>query len=198
MFTIGALLPTIVYMTTIRVATEGDAAACAAIYARYVTDTAITFEDEPPSTAEMARRIAAAADRHAWLVATAADGDGAGDGGAGGDRVVGYAYGAPFQSRPAYRWSCLSSVYLEWGRRRTGAGRALYTALLDRLAGRGYRTAVAGITLPNEASVGLHEAMGFERAGTYRRIGWKFDAWHDVAFLQRVLGPAGEAPEELR
>ncbi len=173
-------------MTTIRVATEGDAAACAAIYARYVTDTAITFEEEPPSVARMAGRMAAAADRHAWLVATDAE------------RVVGYAYGAPFRSRPAYRWSCLSSVYLEWGRRRTGSGRALYTALLDLLADRGYRTAVAGITLPNEASVGLHEAMGFEPAGTYRRIGWKFDAWHDVAFLQRALGPAGEAPGELR
>jgi phosphinothricin acetyltransferase len=112
-------------------------------------------------------------------------------------RVVGYAYGGPFQSRPAYRWSCAVSVYLEVGRRRTGLGRALYADLLDRLAARGYRVAVAGITLPNEASTGLHRAMGFEPVGTYRRIGWKFDSWHDVAFAQRAIGTALDPPADV-
>jgi phosphinothricin acetyltransferase len=138
----------------------------------------------PPSTEEMARRIAAAQRTHAWLVL---EEDG---------RVVGYAYGIPWRSRAAYRWACEVSVYLERGRRRTGAGRALYEALLPRLAARGYRTALAGMTLPNEASVGLHRAVGFEPVGTFRRVGYKHGAWHDVAWAQIVLADGDEPPAE--
>jgi phosphinothricin acetyltransferase len=159
----------------VRDATPEDAEACAAIYAPYVTDTAITFELDVPSAAAMAARIAAAAQTHAWLVAE--------DGG----RVAGYAYGGPYKERAAYRWACEVSVYIERRRHRTGAGRALYEALLARLAARGYRMAVAGMTLPNDASVALHRAMGFEPIGTYRRIGYKHGAWHDVAWTQRPL-----------
>lgn len=168
-----------------RTASAQDAAACAAIYEPYVSGTAITFETEPPSAAEMAGRIEAALQTHAWLVLEDED------------RVVGYAYGGRFHARPAYRWACETSVYLEPGRRRTGAGRALYESLLARLIQRGYRIAIAGMTLPNEASVGLHEAMGFEPVGTYRRIGYKLGAWHDVAWMQRALGgpPEGEPAE---
>jgi L-amino acid N-acyltransferase YncA len=168
----------------IRDASELDGEACAAIYAPYVTGTAITFETEPPTAADMATRITATARTHAWLVLE--------DGG----RVVGYAYGGRYKSRAAYRWSCEVSVYTETGRRRTGGGRALYEVLLARLAERGYRTAVAGMTLPNEASVGLHRAMGFEPVGTYRRIGWKHGAWHDVAWFQRPIGDGREPPSE--
>jgi L-amino acid N-acyltransferase YncA len=168
----------------VRDASERDADACARIYAPYVTDTAISFETEPPSATEMARRIAAARSTHAWLVAE--------DEG----RVVGYAYGVPFRPRAAYRWSCEVSVYLELGRRRTGAGRALYEALLARLADRGYRTALAGMTLPNEASEGLHRALGFEPVGTFRRIGFKHGRWHDVAWTQRTLAAGDEPPRE--
>jgi L-amino acid N-acyltransferase YncA len=170
----------------IRDASGRDAEACAAIYAPYVTDTAITFELAPPTPAEMADRIAAAQRAHAWLVLVD------------GDHVVGYAYGSPHKARPAYRWSCEVSVYLERGRRRTGGGRALYTELLDRLAARGFRSAVAGMTLPNDASVGLHRAMGFQPVGTYRRIGWKHGRWHDVAWVQRVLGTDEDPPAEPR
>jgi L-amino acid N-acyltransferase YncA len=165
----------------VRDALEQDAAACAAIYAPYVTDTAITFETEPPSPADMAARIATAARAHAWLVL---EQDG---------RVVGYAYGGRFNSRAAYRWACEVSVYLEPGRRRTGAGRALYNELLPRLAACGFRIAVAGMTLPNDASLGLHRAMGFEHVGIYRRIGFKLGSWHDVAWTQRLLAD-GEGP----
>jgi L-amino acid N-acyltransferase YncA len=168
----------------VRDATEQDAAACAAVYAPYVTDTAITFEYEPPTAADMAVRIAAAQRAHAWLVL---EDDG---------RVVGYAYAGPHKERAAYRWSCEVSIYLESGRRRRGGGRALYEALLSRLAERGFRTAVAGMTLPNEASVGLHRALGFEPVGIYRRIGWKHGAWHDVAWAQRALGPGGAHTEK--
>jgi L-amino acid N-acyltransferase YncA len=173
-------------ISNIRDASERDAEACAAIYAPYVIDTAITFEIDPPPAAEMAERIAKAQRTHAWVVL---EDDG---------RVVGYAYGGPYKSRAAYRWSCEVSVYLEPGRRRTGGGRALYDALFARLAERGFRTAVAGMTLPNEASVGLHSAMGFEPVGTYRRIGWKHDTWHDVAWAQRTIAGGQNPPAEPR
>jgi phosphinothricin acetyltransferase len=170
----------------IRDASAADAAGCAAIYAPYVLDTAVSFESEPPGSAEMAERIAAAVRTHAWLVLEAEDG------------ITGYAYGGPFKAREAYRWSCEVSVYLERGRLRAGGGRALYTALLARLTDRGYRTAVAGMTLPNDASVGLHRAMGFELVGINTRIGWKHDRWHDVAWMQRCLGTTDGPPLDLR
>jgi phosphinothricin acetyltransferase len=169
---------------TVRDASEGDAPACAAIYAPYVRETAVSFESEPPTPAQMAERIAAATRTHAWIVH---EDDG---------RVVGYAYGVPHKERAAYRFSCEVSVYVEQGRRRTGSGRALYEALLERLAARGYRMAVAGMTLPNEASAGLHRAMGFEPVGVYRQIGWKFGAWHEVAWMQRALGVEHNPPPE--
>jgi L-amino acid N-acyltransferase YncA len=170
----------------LRDASVDDAEACAAIYAPYVLDTPITFELEPPPAAEFARRIAAAQRTHAWLVL---EDDG---------RVVGYAYGGPMKERAAYRWSCEVSVYLELDRRRTGGGRMLYEALLARLAERGYRTAIAGMALPNNASVGLHRALGFEPVGTYRRIGWKLGGWHDVAWVQRPLATGDDPPTEPR
>jgi phosphinothricin acetyltransferase len=171
-------------MGDVRSATIEDAAACAAIYAPFVRETAITFESSLPGEAEMAERIAAALDTYAWVVL---EQDGA---------VRGYAYGGPFRSRAAYRWSCEVSVYVERGRTRTGAGRRLYADLLERLRRRGYRTAVAGMTLPNEGSVALHRAMGFEPVGTYREIGYKLGAWHDVAWVQRALAEVGEPPAE--
>jgi phosphinothricin acetyltransferase len=167
----------------VRFSTPDDAAACAAIYAPYVTDSVVSFEEEPPSAAEMARRIEGSI---AWLVLEV------------GGRVVGYAYAAAFHPRAAYRWACEVSVYLEQGRRRTGGGRALYDVLLPHLTERGYRTAIAGMTLPNEASAGLHAALGFEPVGTYRRVGYKFGAWHDVAWTQRMLATGDDEPEEPR
>lgn len=164
---------------TIRPAGPDDAAVCAAIYDPYVRDTSITFELDVPAADEMAQRIAAA---RAWLVAET-------DG-----RVVGYAYAGPFATRPAYRWACEVSVYLEEGRRRTGAGRTLYGALLEHLTGLGYHVAVARIALPNDASLALHERFGFEKVGVHRRIGYKLGRWHDVAILQRELAPATVPP----
>ncbi|KAA1424749.1 N-acetyltransferase family protein [Mumia zhuanghuii] len=166
----------------VRDATADDAAACVAIYTPYVESTAITFETTPPSTAEMAERIAAAQERHAWLVLDD------------GERIAGYAYGGPFKSRPAYAWSCEVSVYLDREQRRSGGGRALYEALFARLEKMGVRTLVAVIALPNAASLGLHSALGFEPAGTLRRIGWKHGSWHDVAWMQRRIGDDSWAP----
>lgn len=172
-------------MVTVRDAKREDAEACAAIYAPYVTDSVITFELKPPTVEEMAARIAVAKVRHSWLILEDAG------------QVVGYAYGSEFKSRAAYRWSCEVSVYLEVARTRSGGGRMLYEALFERLAYRGYRTAIAGMTLPNAASEGLHRAMGFELVGIYRKIGWKHDAWHDVAFMQRALSTGEDPPAEI-
>ncbi len=172
----------------VRDAVASDAAACAAIYAPYVRETAITFELEPPGAEEFAARIAAAQSGHAWIVLED-------------DRaVVGYAYGATWQSRPAYRFSCEVSVYVEMGRRRSGAGRALYGALIERLRARGFRNAVAGLTVPNEASEGLHLALGFRPVGAYTNIGYKLGAWHDVAYFQLELAETdtGAVPPEPR
>ena len=171
---------------TIRDAMADDAAACAAIYAPYVAETTVSFEDEPPSAEEMGRRIARARQAHAWLVLEE-DGD-----------VVGYAYAAPVKERAAYRWSCEVSVYLARGHGGAGRGRALYEALFARLAERGYRRAVAGMTLPNDASAGLHRALGFEPIGVQRRIGWKHGGWRDVAWVQRSLGDDDGPPAPLR
>jgi L-amino acid N-acyltransferase YncA len=170
----------------VRDASEADGSTCARIYEPYVRETAVTFEIEPPGARDMAERIGTALATHAWLVLEA-------DG-----RVAGYAYGGPFRSRAAYRWSAEASVYLERGLERRGGGRTLYEALFRRLSERGFRTAVAGMTLPNDASVALHRAMGFEPVGTYRAIGWKLGAWHDVAWMQRPLGPDTGPPGQLR
>jgi phosphinothricin acetyltransferase len=176
----------------IRAATTADAGACAAIYAPYVTDTVISFETVPPPAGEMAERIASANRTHAWIVA-ADEGEAEREGG-----VFGYAYGGPFASRPAYRFSSEVSIYVEPGRRRSGAGRRLYEALFARLAERGFRGVAAGMTLPNEASEGFHRALGFEPVGTYRRIGWKHGSWHDVAWMQRRLEAGQDPPAEPR
>jgi phosphinothricin acetyltransferase len=170
----------------VRDAGPADAAACAEIYAPYVRETAISFELEPPGEQEMAGRIAASAAAHAWVVL---EQDG---------RVVGYAYGKELNSRRAYRFSCEVSVYVEPGRRRSGAGRSLYEALFERLRARGFRIAVAGMTVPNDASEGLHLALGFRLVGTYAHIGYKLGRWHDVAWYQLELADPGTPPAELR
>lgn len=159
----------------IREATLADATVCREIYAPYVTGTGITFETEVPALASMEDRIAAALAQHSWVVLQEAGG------------VRGFAYAGPFGDRAAYRWSCIVSVYLEPGRRRTGAGRLLYLTLFDRLVARGYVVAAAGITLPNEPSLALHRAVGFTEVGVHRGIGWKHGIWRDVSWLQRDL-----------
>jgi len=170
----------------VRDAVAGDAAACAALYAPYVRETAITFELDAPGEQEMAARIAASRAGHAWVVLE--------QGGA----VCGYAYGAQWQSRPAYRFSCEVSVYVEMGRRRSGAGRALYEGLFERLRARGFRNAIAGMTVPNEASEGLHLALGFRPVGTYTNVGYKLGAWHHVAYFQLQLAETVAMPPEPR
>ncbi len=158
-----------------------DAEPCRAIYAHFVEHTAVSFETEPPTTAEMRERIRSAVRSHAWLVA---DDDG---------EVVAYAYGAPHRARAAYRFLAEVSVYVAPGHERRGLGRALYGPLLARLRERGYRTAVAGMTLPNPGSQGLHAALGFREIGTFHRAGWKHGAWHDTGWMElSLVGDSGD------
>jgi L-amino acid N-acyltransferase YncA len=159
-----------------------DAAACAAIYAPHVESSAVSFEEEVPGAGEMATRIERYGASHAWLVAEQEG------------QVVGYAYGTAFNERPAYRWSAGVSVYVAEGARGIGVGRALYTALFERLRECGFRMACAGITLPNRSSVGLHESLGFRRVGLNPEIGFKEGAWHDVGWYQLELAPAPKGP----
>jgi L-amino acid N-acyltransferase YncA len=154
---------------------ERDAAACAAIYAPSVESTPTSFELVAPDAAEFAHRIEKYSATHQFLVAEA------------GGHVVGYAYACHWRERPAYDWSVEVSVYVEAGHQGEGVGRALYLELLDRLRARGFHVAVAGITLPNPASIALHERLGFESIGALREIGWKVGGWHDVGYWQLIL-----------
>jgi L-amino acid N-acyltransferase YncA len=175
---------------------DRDAAACAAIYAPSVESTPISFEVVAPDAAEFVRRIARYSATHQFLVAEAG---GEGDAGASGEptaggEVVGYAYACRWRERPSYDWAVEVSVYVDAAHQGEGIGRALYAELLDRLRAQGFRVAVAGITLPNPASIALHEAMGFEPIGALREIGWKRDAWHDVGYWQLLLAPDATDP----
>lgn len=169
----------------IRAATADDAGSIAAIYAPYVTGTVVSFETEAPDAAEMTRRMAGDAGRYPWLVARGEDG-----------ALLGYAYATAFRTRPAYRFSVETTVYVAADAQRRGAGRALYAALLPVLEAQGFVQAIAAITLPNPASVALHEAFGFRRIGAYEEVGFKQGGWHDVGLWQRALAPPSEAPEE--
>lgn len=159
----------------IRQATEADAARLLTIYAPYVESTAVSFETFVPSVEEFTARIAKSLSKWQYLVA---EHDGA---------LAGYAYGSTHRERAAYRYSVEVSAYLDPRFHRQGIGTALYRRLFDDLIARGYCSAFAGVTLPNEASVGMHRSVGFEEVGVFKRIGWKFDRWHDVAWFQRAL-----------
>ncbi len=153
-----------------------DAGPLLAIYTPIVTDTAISFELEPPTEPEFADRIARISGSDPWLVAEV-------DG-----RVAGYAYATAFRARAAYGATRESTVYVDPGHQGRGVARALMTALLDRLEADGVHLVVAGIVLPNEPSVALHERLGFRPVGVFTDVGRKFGRWHDVGFWQRRLG----------
>jgi L-amino acid N-acyltransferase YncA len=170
----------------IRLARGSDASAIASMYAPIVEQTAVSFEVDPPDEAEIARRLADTLPSYPWLVL---DADG---------RIEGYAYASRHRARAAYRWSVDVSVYVADGCRRRGVGRGLYRSLLRILTAQGYVSAYAGISLPNPASVALHEAMGFTPIGVYRSVGYKLGAWRDVGWWQLALRPAEAVPAEPR
>ncbi len=172
-----------------------DGAACAAIYAPYVMHSAVSFETVPPSTQEFAARIARMQRTHAFLVAVDDQAPPAVC-----EAIAGFAYAGPHHERAGYRWATSVSVYVDARQHRRGVGRELYATLFDLLRRQGLWVACSGITLPNAASVALHESFGFEPIGVYRRIGWKAGSWRDVGWWQLALHPAdddsGEPPPE--
>ena len=169
---------------TIRLTTAADADQISSIYAPFVTRTAITFEVDVPTADEMERRIADTMEAMPWLVCER-------------DReVLGYAYAVSHRKRAAYQWSVESSVYIREHYHRRGIGRALYSALFKILKLQRFCNVYGGVTLPNPASVCLHETFGFEKIGVYPAIGYKFGAWHDVGWWHLRLRdrPAEPAP----
>lgn len=171
--------------TVFRLATLNDAEQIQGIYAPYCS-TPISFELEPPSVEEMQQRLNVVLKQYPWLVCEEAG------------RILGYAYANFHRERAAYRWSVDVSVYIDQDHHRRGIGRALYTSLFELLRLQGYINSYAGVTLPNPGSVGLHLAMGFEPVGTYSQVGFKYGAWHDVAWYQLLLQPRLERPAQPR
>ncbi|HVR84170.1 MAG TPA: GNAT family N-acetyltransferase [Planctomycetota bacterium] len=164
-----------------------DARAIRDIYAPFVSDSATSFEADPPDVATMELRIQELHGKFPWLVYEA------------GREVLGYAYASPHRAaRKAYQWCVEVSIYLHALARGRGAGRALYSGLFDLLVRQGYVNAYAGVTLPNPASLRLHQSLGFQPIGVYPRIGFKLGNWHDVAWLQlRLQEVAVPVPEPL-
>jgi L-amino acid N-acyltransferase YncA len=167
----------------IRPAADRDASAIAEIYAPFVESSATSFETEAPSAEEIRRRLHETTVAYPWLVCVR------------GETVAGYAYATKHRVRAAYQWSVETSVYVHDSCRRAGVGRGLYTSLFAILAAQGFVNAYAGITLPNDRSVALHEAVGFQPVGVYRKIGYKTGAWHDVGWWHLALKAHPSSPE---
>jgi phosphinothricin acetyltransferase len=163
-----------------------DAPAVAAIYRPAIETTIASFEEPAPDAGAMAARMRATLERFPWLVATD------------GETAVGYAYAGPHAERAGYRWSVNVSAYVAPAFHGRGIGRRLYDELLPILRRQRFVNVYAGIALPNPASVALHEAIGMRRIGVYERVGFKFGAWHDVAWYGlRLTDPLGSPPEPI-
>lgn len=162
-----------------------DAERVADIYRPYVSAALVSFEEVPPTAAEMAERMLATLAWTPWLVAED-------DGG----WVVGYAYAARHRERPGYRWSIDISVYVHGNWQRRGVGRALYAQLLDIIRRQRFVNVYAGITMPNPGSVALHTSIGMTQIGVYERVGYKFGDWRDVAWYGMRLTEPTDPPLE--
>ena len=171
-------------MSAIRFAAPGDAEQIAAIYAPFVQHTAVSFEETPPDADEIRARMARLRGRWPWLVAADAE------------RVLGYAYASEHRARAAYRWAVDTTVYVDESARRGGLGRSLYRELFRILTRQGFSAAYAGIALPNDASVGLHKAVGFEFVAVYPSVGFKLGRWYDVSWWRRTLNEPSEHPAD--
>lgn len=172
-------------MTEIRLANDKDGAHMLEIYAPIIEQSAISFEYQVPTVGQFENRVVKVLQSHPWLVCTSQE------------KVVGYAYAGPHRSRDAYKWSTELSVYVHSQFQRKRIANALYTALISVLKLQGFYTALAGITLPNETSVGFHETFGFTPVGIYNNIGNKFNRWHSVGWWELPLQPYGSPVETL-
>ncbi len=168
-------------MINIRSAQIEDAADLVAIYAPYVETTVITFETEVPTVADFASRIKKTLEKFPYLVAEEEG------------QIVGYAYASTYYARAAYDWTVELSVYVSREARGKGIGSLLYDALEEELTARGFKNFLACIALPNPASLALHKKRGYEQVAHFKNVGYKFDTWHDIVWLQKSL--VGEMDE---
>lgn len=166
----------------IHLAEEKDAGGILAVYAPYVEETAVSFEIDVPGPKEFRERVTGILGVYPYLVCEE-------DGG-----ILAFSYASRFRERAAYRFDVEVSVYIDPAYHGRGIGKALYAALFRLLTELGYYTAYAGITLPNERSVGLHEAFGFRHVGAYRRTGYKQGRWLDVALMEKPLREYDDQP----
>ncbi|HFU4466568.1 TPA: N-acetyltransferase family protein [Streptococcus suis] len=162
-------------MIEIRSARLEDAADLVAIYAPYVEKTAITFETQVPTVSEFASRIEKTLGKFPYLVAVEEG------------KILGYAYASTYYARAAYDWTVELSVYIQQEARGKGIGSMLYDALEEDLTARGFKNFLACIALPNPASISLHEKRGYERVAHFKKVGYKFETWHDIVWLQKSL-----------
>jgi len=172
--------------TTVRTASAADMTAFADLVNPYIEQTTINFRTLPQTPQDWAADWERLHEWYPWLVASS------------GSAIVGIAYATPWNARSAYDWSAEATVYVARDAQRTGVGRALFQRLLEVLDMQGYRSTIGVIALPNAGSVGLHERMGFMRAGTLRSVGHKMGEWRDVGFWQRVVGAPDDPPSTLR
>jgi len=173
-------------LSLIRLATEYDAEQIQAIYSPIVSQTATSFEATPPTVDEMRQRVVKTLVDLPWLVCESQG------------NILGYVYAGKHRARAAYQWSVEASAYVHPQAHRMGVGRALYSSLFEILTLQGFYNVYAGITLPNPASVGLHEAMGFKPIGVYKEVGYKMNVWHDVGWWYLSLRPKAVPPQPLR
>jgi phosphinothricin acetyltransferase len=159
----------------IRFVSSGDAERICAIYNHYIEHATATFEVEPVAIEDMQERIAAASRDRPWFVYELDTG------------LAGYAYASPWQSRCAYRFSLETTVYLSPDAVGRGVGTELYRHLIDDIRAQNIHSLLAAIALPNDASVALHEKLGFEKVGQFREVGWKFDQWIDVGYWELIF-----------
>ena len=175
-------------MIALRPARPEDAAQIAAIYAPYVLTGTVSFETEAPDSRAMRNRMTASDGLYPWIVATNGEEDG--------DAVLAYAYATKFRERPAYRYVVETSIYVSGAVQGQGVGRLLYPALINTLRAQGFIQAISVISLPNDHSIGLHEASGFRRQGVLRELGFKQGRWVDIGFWQRELNDAAIPPSD--
>jgi phosphinothricin acetyltransferase len=161
----------------LRPATPSDAAAIVAIYNHYIMNTVVTFEEEAIDAAEMSGRMAeVTGNKLPWLVWEE------------NHKVLGYAYASKWKSRCSYRYSVETTIYLDRTATGFGLGTKLYSALIADLKKTKIHAIIGGVALPNAASVGLHEKLGFEKIAQFIEVGWKFDQWIDVGYWELVIG----------
>lgn len=169
----------------IRTLQEDDIAGVTDIVNHYIENTAVNLWTARRTPGEWLHKWTIRREKYPWLVACVDD------------QLAGVAYASPWNERDAYDWCVDITVYVDHAHLRGGVGRALYSRLLPLLDQRGFRSAIAVISLPNPASIALHESFGFRHAGTLQAAGFKFGSWHDVCLYQRVVGPPGQPPRPL-